>query len=378
MALLSNLAAYDFGYISAASLLRRTENAMTAMESLERFRGHFYNWYDTQSLQPLTPLYVSSVDSGNLAASLVAVASGLAELPGEETRAPRVVAGLDDTVRLLAASVPASPGAVSAAIDRIEAALLRAPVDAVGLAPLLHEIRREAAELPSMMGPAAEEEALAWTLALIAQCDDFLEDLDGRGSPAAWQARVDALATRCRQLSEMEFEFLYDRSRELLSIGYNVAAHRRDLGCYDLLASEARLVSFLLIARGHLPQEHWFSLGRLLTHRDGERVLLSGGSFSTCWLCARVRHALHERSGGRPYPIATAPTRDARGSQSCYNAVERGRLPIPGVRGAGPDSGAARDGIVIAFVTLAPRCPGGCGPGNSGARDGSSTTVYER
>ena len=364
MALLANLAGYDLGYISAVSLVRRTENAMAAMESLERFRGHFYNWYDTQSLQPLTPLYVSSVDSGNLAASLVALTAGLAELPGEETRAPRVVAGLDDTVRLLAASVPASPGAVSAAIDRIEAALLRAPVDAAGLAPVLHEIRREAAELPSMMGPAAEEEALAWTLALIAQCDDFLDDLGGRGSPAVWQARVDALVARCRQLSEMEFEFLYDRSRELLSIGYNVAAHRRDVGCYDLLASEARLVSFLLIARGHLPQEHWFSLGRLLTHRDGERVLLSWSGSMFEYLMPELLMPAYPDTLLHETVEAAVETQIAYGtergtpwgiSESCYNAVDARQVyqyRAFGVPGLGFKRGLADDLVIAPYATL--------------------------
>jgi hypothetical protein len=70
MSLLANLAAYDFGYICAEEFLRRTGNTLATMEKLERYRGHFYNWYDTRTLQPLRPQYVSSVDSGNLAGSL--------------------------------------------------------------------------------------------------------------------------------------------------------------------------------------------------------------------------------------------------------------------------------------------------------------------
>jgi hypothetical protein len=71
LSLLANLAAYDFGYLSTGRLVERTANAIHTMESLERYRGHFYNWYDTQSLQPLRPHYVSSVDSGNLAGHLL-------------------------------------------------------------------------------------------------------------------------------------------------------------------------------------------------------------------------------------------------------------------------------------------------------------------
>ena len=68
-----------------------------------------------------------------------------------------------------------------------------------------------------------------------------------------------ALAVRCSALADLDYEFLYDRARHLLSIGYNVGEHRLDASFYDLLASEARLASFVAIAQGKLPQEHWFA-----------------------------------------------------------------------------------------------------------------------
>ncbi len=73
----------------------------------------------------------------------------------------------------------------------------------------------------------------------------------------------------------MEYDFLFDKARHLLAIGYNVGERRRDSSYYDLLASEARLCSFVAIAQGQLPQESWFALGRLLTTAGGEPVLLS-------------------------------------------------------------------------------------------------------
>ena len=82
LALLANLAACDFGYLSVGQLMRRTQDALGAMQRLERHRGHFFNWYDTRTLKPLLPLYVSSVDSGNLAGHLLTLGPGLAELPG--------------------------------------------------------------------------------------------------------------------------------------------------------------------------------------------------------------------------------------------------------------------------------------------------------
>jgi hypothetical protein len=80
LALLANLAAWDFGYIGTGALLRRTEATLATMEKLERYRGHFYNWYDTRTLTPLRPQYVTTVDSGNLAGCLITLQAGLAEL----------------------------------------------------------------------------------------------------------------------------------------------------------------------------------------------------------------------------------------------------------------------------------------------------------
>ena len=84
LALLANLSAWDFGYISAGQLIDRTTNAFRTMETMERYKGHFYNWYDTESLKPLLPMYISTVDSGNLAAHLLTLRAGLTALPDEK------------------------------------------------------------------------------------------------------------------------------------------------------------------------------------------------------------------------------------------------------------------------------------------------------
>jgi hypothetical protein len=88
LALLANLSAYDFGYIPAGTLIERTANALRTMDSLDRYQGHFYNWYDTQSLKPLTPLYVSTVDSGNLAGHLLTLRPGLVAVLDEKILGP--------------------------------------------------------------------------------------------------------------------------------------------------------------------------------------------------------------------------------------------------------------------------------------------------
>ena len=101
LALLANLSAYDFGYISAGQLIERTENALRTMEAMERHRGHFYNWYDTQSLKPLLPNYISTVDSGNLAAHLLTLRAGLLALPDQKILGPQLFDGLTDTLMIL-------------------------------------------------------------------------------------------------------------------------------------------------------------------------------------------------------------------------------------------------------------------------------------
>ncbi len=86
---------------------------------------------------------------------------------------------------------------------------------------------------------------------------------------------LERIAAQCQDLADMDFSFLYDPSRDLFSIGYNVADRRLDGGSYDLLASEARLGSYVAIAEGQVGQEHWFALGRLLTSSGATPALLS-------------------------------------------------------------------------------------------------------
>ena len=88
---------------------------------------------------------------------------------------------------------------------------------------------------------------------------------------------IEALSRRCWDLADFDYGLVYDKKRRLMAIGYNVSEHRLDGNCYDLLASEARLSSFVAIAQGRLPQDHWFALGRLLTRSGGKTTLISWG-----------------------------------------------------------------------------------------------------
>src|SRR6185369_11991313 len=104
-ALLSALTAHEFGYLTKRRLLARIEATLTTMQGMERHRGHFYNWYDTQTLQPLRPRYVSTVDSGNLAGQLLTLRAGLLALIDAPLLAPTWLEGVHDTLGVLRESL---------------------------------------------------------------------------------------------------------------------------------------------------------------------------------------------------------------------------------------------------------------------------------
>ena len=132
-------------------------------------------------------------------------------------------------------------------------------------------------DLEREAGHATTAELVWWANALKATCDAMTGDsLAGWEEKDSLAERLAALAERARSLAfAMDFRFLMDPEKRLLSIGYRPDLGERDLSCYDLLASEARLASFFAIAKGDLPVEHWTRLGRPVTAFEGRGVLLS-------------------------------------------------------------------------------------------------------
>jgi cyclic beta-1,2-glucan synthetase len=255
---------------------------MTALESLERHHGHPLNWYALDTLQPLRPRYVSTVDSGNLAGALVAVAEGLHRIAsGDEPDEPGA-GTLADRARLLREELEAwARGRSSRAGGQTTGAALRW----LGLLASEESIeasrRTEAANTIERAVRAADAgrtdgvEWIAWGLALV----DLLRRPPASERPRE-AARLARLAARAESFAYgMDFGFLFDRVRRVFSIGFRLAdvegPGRLDPSYYDLLASESRLASFFAIAKGDVPQEHWFQLGRALLDADGVPVLAS-------------------------------------------------------------------------------------------------------
>ncbi|MDO8270947.1 MAG: glucoamylase family protein, partial [Gammaproteobacteria bacterium] len=373
MSLLADLAAVDFGYLTTRECLQRIDNTLTSMEKLERYHGHFYNWYDTRTLQPLHPQYVSSVDSGNLAGSLLTLQAGLVELKHQPLLSPNALHGLQDTLQVLAEELPANPApelAKRILVLQDTLSTLTAggpPPTLAAVADALQEIHRVGGELVAWLPQNIdiEGELAYWTRAFDAQFQALREELaDAHSAGVRVQLGViDDLLQRCHALAEMDFDFLYDATSGLLTIGYDVSERRRDTSCYDLLASEARLASFLLIAQGQVPQTHWFALGRLLTSHGSNISLISwsGSMFEylmpqlimpsyantlleqTC-KAAVSRQIEYGRQRGVPWGI----------SESCYNATDINQVyqyRAFGVPGLGFKRGLGDDLVIAPYAT---------------------------
>jgi cyclic beta-1,2-glucan synthetase len=434
LSLLANLSAYDFGYLSTGQLVVRTTQALRTMEGLERHRGHFYNWYDTQTRLPLAPLYVSTVDSGNLAGHLLTLRPGLTALIDAPILNPRWFEGISDTFWILADTVGDDSLAAVAQFEQTLA--LTAVAKAATLAEAQAQLERLTAHAAAVTAEAtahfprgADSTAGFWAAALERQCaalrdellvlapwlelqtapgtspdwpgvsgiptlrelglldaawpptgerrDDIgvagsapneLDTLQRRVAQGAAHARarmaaIEQLALQAGALATMDYDFLFDKVRRQLVIGYNVAEHRSDASYYDLLASEARLSNFVAIAQGELPQESWFALGRLLTSAGGDPVLLawSGSMFEylmpllvmptyentlldQTYLAAVERQIEYGRQRGVPWGM----------SESGYNTVDvhlNYQYRAFGVPGLGLKRGLGDDLVVAPYAS---------------------------
>jgi cyclic beta-1,2-glucan synthetase len=327
-------AAVEFGWLTTPEFAELTLATLSTFETLEKHRGHLYNWYNTETLEPIPPITVSSVDSGNFAASLYTLRMGAAERLERPIIEPRLLTGLRSQSVLAQTDAPPA----DATLDT----LLRWTIE-----------RADALAEPGPGGkpetqPAAQSEAAWWKieytqriraiatlvkeyqpwllprfapLRSVAQlgigkdvaypkltaAEEFARQLEGRlaqlraageaGSEAAQLGLAEQLCallpaaanklrtlaeavTRCSEQSfrlanDMDFAFLINRDRQMLSIGYDVPKQELHTACYDMLASEARVAVFVAVGKGDLEQESWFKMGRTHTLAFGHAVLLS-------------------------------------------------------------------------------------------------------
>ena len=175
LSLLSNLSAFDFGYVSAGMLLKRTRDTLDTMNNMAKFKGHFYNWYDTRSLKPLEPQYISSVDSGNLAGHLLVLKSGLAELHSIKIISPKLFDGIRDTLDVMSEHITQAGMDAGRRTRDVMGLLFEPPKK---LSAILAILRKFSAEMRSVaQGLTGLERPKKWADLLEKQVGDFIHDI---------------------------------------------------------------------------------------------------------------------------------------------------------------------------------------------------------
>ncbi len=369
--LIAELTAHDLGYTSTGVMVDRVSYTMATMIGLERHRGHLYNWYDTLTLEPLRPQYVSTVDSGNLAGHLLALRAGLQEVSAGPIIGPQALDGFGDALEVALESLVRSKetlgqreivDGVRREIEELLRRIMlserphnlahwRSTLDDMwrAMEPLEGRVRglhaadeaidvvhtvmeavetlrrhredlgtyapwaRQVSEVPHVVAGWTRAFDLAPLLSRVPSLVDLAEGLvstldaleslisdpvgpdeETRAEVAEWATALARdirdnrgpcveLLARLRLMSDVsgemwahtDFGMLYDKGRELFSIGFNMERGELDSSFYDMLASECRLASYLAIAKGEVPQEHWFRLGRQFTRTAGGFALLS-------------------------------------------------------------------------------------------------------
>jgi cyclic beta-1,2-glucan synthetase len=377
-------AAHTFGYLTATEFVELCHHSLDTFDRMEKRNGHIYNWYDTRTLKPIPPRVVSSVDSGNLAASFYTLRSGAEGMLREPLVDERLWAGIRDQLALLAAlnalppelaPVPEGDGLrpwldwccaaqLSPAFDGVRgpdgrpfavtdkthtegewwlAELLRR-VDAV--CALIRDYRpwldREYLPLESVLkdeGTVAIGRGIAymddldtrlqraWSGKTVDQAEIYLIEklrallTAARERQSALVAKLTLLEQRAEQcVAAMDFSWLIEPSRGILSIGYMVESEELHKACYDLLCSEARIGAFVAVARGDASQQSWFKLGRIHTVAYGRPALIAW----TGTMFEYLMPALWMRS--YPDTLVTRTLDNVVGIQRAY-AKEHGNIP---------------------------------------------------
>ena len=428
--LLSSMAAHDFGYLTTRQLLDRTQKTLASMQVLERYKGHFFNWYSTETLLPLHPRYVSTVDSGNLAASLLTLKEGLTSLKSQPLLRPEMYEGLFDTIGVIAEKTKSS-GVLQKVKSNFIALEFKDQLTISSTFTFLEKLLTAANEVKANLDPIVENEVYWWINVLANQCSDVLDEMTqltswiediqqsskfneivpvvpaipsindilhisgsllpefekaisqesapegkewlltlqtkistARSLAESMLETIDSQTEQCNELSDYQYDFLFDEVQHLLTIGYNVEEHRRDAGFYDLLGSESRLSVYVAIAEGKIPQDSWFALGRQLTNAGEHPALISwsGSMFEYLMptLIAPVydgtlldqtqkgavrRHIEYGKRRGLPWGL----------SESCFNMVHANMdymYKAFGVPGLGLKRGLGDDYVVAPYASI--------------------------
>jgi len=286
MLLNARIAAVHLGYLTLPEFVIQTRRTLRTVQRLPRYRGHLLNWYDSTTLQPLEPRFVSTVDSGNLAAALWTLKQAALAFARQSPPDDTLWDGIADLALLLGGDADPAARALGERVLKTRSQWRHSLPELEAL------VRRYAS--------CARDDARTWADELIARLRCARSWCEGRVSPAVSSGLAEIAHIAHALVSDMDFAFLYDARRQVLSVGCDAVSGGIESSAYDLLASEARIASFVAIAKGDVPQESWFHLGRLHVTTYDERVLLSwtGTLFEylmpALWFRHRVRTIMHD------------------------------------------------------------------------------------
>ncbi|WP_294358516.1 glucoamylase family protein [uncultured Clostridium sp.] len=330
MGLMANVVAYDMGFIFIETFLCNTEKIINSVDSLEKYKGHLYNWYDTLTKKPLHPLYVSTVDSGNLICYLWVLKETIKDYITKPIDIDRMLKGMDTVIGLCDEELRLSMESFDfyddivkefpresldiesylKCISKIYSKELE--IDRVkrekGIvsywnSKLIRNIQKEKKEILSIY-PFLNVDDInsdkdkniykdlvekSSTLPLNQLVDFYkkaflaIESKEFKAAVKSGISYIEDIIKRFLSLKEkieildknMNLSIMYDKGRELFAIGYDVEKGEIGNCYYDLLASEARGASFVAVAKGEVPSSHWFKLGRSLTNTYGCKGLVS-------------------------------------------------------------------------------------------------------
>ena len=306
MGLTSSLAAYDLGYITVGEVIDRLELIINEMETLPKYKGHFFNWYDTRTKEPLWPRYISTVDSGNLLGYLLITKEALMEYEDVPIVRKEELTALEDAIRIINEKELNSflPIDIKGNFMRNYKLMLENLLIVLDKIPEREEeekqywidkLKREVKSklsyfdifflgIEKFLGEDFNEKNISLRK-IIKYLQDILmssgeefkdilrERIDGL---RLFTSKIDRLLYKINTIiEEMDFGFLFNEERKLFSIGYNLEENSLGNSYYDLLASESRATSFIAIALNMVPQEHWFRLNRAMTNAFKEKSLVS-------------------------------------------------------------------------------------------------------
>lgn len=273
--LVSNLAARDMGYISSIGLVNRISNTVDTIEKLAKWQGHLFNWYNTTNLNVLQPKFISTVDSGNFAGYLMVLRVGLEEYRNKPLYDDTVLDGLFDLLKLCNIEINNDSEFFDTDILK---KLTLADEPEERYKKLINELQLRMSQLEDV------NKTGYWLKKLSEFLDEYNSEFQKYGSGlfdklsaiSDMNLKVVDLENRVQALIDnMHFRNLFNRDRNLFTIGFDVEEGHATKSCYDLFASEARQTSLIAIAKGEIGKQHWFKMGRKLVKVNKSKGLVS-------------------------------------------------------------------------------------------------------